>query len=171
MKRNLENRDLSKTGPEESGKRPRGTPNKSDLLKEEVQQNQRVGALTIIGWLKKKENVGKKKEGQSSRTIAPVTDKLDDKNYSLKLKTTEDELAKTKVKEETEDLKFSNLDDFYEPQQEMKNCPSGEKQAAKQEIQSSEALSNQTNPALETIKDIQTSRKATLLKSNVPAKT
>ena len=119
-----------------------------------MQQNQRVGALTIFGCLKKKENVGKKKEGESSRTIAPVTGKLDDKNYSLKLKTTEDELAKTKVKEETEDLKFSDLDDFYESQQEMKNCPSGDKQAAKQEIQSSEALSSQTNPALETIKDI-----------------
>ena len=83
-----------------------------------------------------------------------MTDKLDDKNYSLKLKTTEDEFAKIKVKEETEGLKFSNLNDFYEPQQEMKNCPSGDKQAAKQETQSSEALSNQTNPALETIKDV-----------------
>ena len=154
MQRNLENRDLSKTGPEENGKRPRGRPSKSDLLKEEVQQNERVGAFTIFGCLKKMENVGKKKEGESSRTIAPVTDKLDDKNYSLKLKTTEDELAKTKVTEEMEDLKFINLDDFYEPQQEMKNCPSGDKQAAKQEIQSSEALNNQTNLASETIKDI-----------------
>ena len=61
MKRNLENRDLSKTRPEESGKRLRGRPSKSDLLKEEVQQNQRVGALTIFGCLKKKENVGKRR--------------------------------------------------------------------------------------------------------------
>ena len=100
-------------------------------LKRKCSKTRGFCALTIFGCLKKKENVGKKKEDESSGTIAPVTDKLDEKNYSLKLKTTEDELAKTKVEEETEDLKFSNLDDFYEPQQEMKNCPSGDKQAVK----------------------------------------
>ena len=63
-----------------------------------MQQNQRVGAFAIFGCLKIKENVGKKKQGESSRTIAPVTDKLDDKTYSLNLKLHKMSWQKPKLK-------------------------------------------------------------------------
>ena len=87
MKRNLPgDRTLSKASQGESTKRPRGSSSKSDLLKEEVQQDQKTGALTIFGCLKKKDSLDTLSDTKSSGTFKstePVATNTSKKDQTL----------------------------------------------------------------------------------------